>query len=271
VLRRIATGRGLVLTIVAVAAVTVMLWLGQWQWERSRPEVLAAGLPTVDIAEVIPQSGRLIARDQGRRVSVGGTWRPDRQVLVGDRRRPGAANVGANGGENGGENGRWVVTAIEVGTPDGTRLVPVVRGWVPASGPALPPTAPTGAVELEGWVQASEALDVPVTVVQPPGVVSLLAAADLINRWPEQVADGFVIADAAPGVSGAENLLRGAEPLPGPVAAARTERDWRNVAYAGQWWVFAAFAAALWWRAINDSAATASPPVRAMTHEKGRT
>jgi hypothetical protein len=101
-------------------------------------------------------------------------------------------------------------------------------------------------------VQASEPLDTPVDVVQPDGVVALLAASDLVNRWPEQVLDAFVIAGDA---SDPAALTGVAEEMPGPVQVARGSRDWRNVAYAAQWWVFAGFAVVLWWRVMSDLSA----------------
>ncbi|MGF1664293.1 MAG: SURF1 family cytochrome oxidase biogenesis protein [Kineosporiaceae bacterium] len=253
-LRTAVSPRGAGLTVLAAAAVAVLAGLGVWQWERSRPVVDTAALTRVPLTDVVPVQGRLVTADQGAPVTVAGTWRPDRQLLVADRDDPSGT----------GTAGRWVVTAVEVApaTPgDPAVLVPVVRGWVaadpgdPAADVAAPPAG--SPARVRGWVQASEPLDTPVEVVQPDGVVALLAAADLANRWPEHVLDAFVLAEDAPGTDPA--ALSGVDrTMPGPVQAARGTRDWRNVAYAAQWWVFAGFAVVLWWRAMGDVAAAAA-------------
>lgn len=247
-LRTAVTPRGAALTVAALAAVVVLAALGVWQWERSRPVVDPDSLVTLPVTDVVPTRGRLVTADQGGPVSVAGTWRPDRHLLVADRSDP----------RGSGEPGRWVVTAVEVAPAAGDRpavLVPVVRGWVAAGpdDPAAPVPAPAGPASVAGWVQASEPLDTPVEVVQPDGVVALLAAADLANRWPEHVLDAFVLAGDGPDTDPA--TLTGVDAtMPGPVQVARGTRDWRNVAYAAQWWVFAGFAGVLWWRAMGDLA-----------------
>lgn len=251
-MRALASARGLALTAVTVAAIVAFLLLGQWQWERSRPVSVVADLPVVPALDVVPDRGRVLTRDQGRLVTVTGTWRPDRTVLVADRSRP----------DGTGEAGRWVVTAVEVRPGSGggpAVLLPVVRGWqaaAPGAGAGEVP-APEGPASVTGWVQASEPLDNPAAVLQPDGVVGVLAASDLVNRWPERVLDAFVIVDAGAGGGG---VLVGTDAaMPGPVQFARADRDWRNVAYAAQWLVFAAFAVVLWWRALRDVALAQRP------------
>lgn len=253
-LRTAVSPRGAGLTVLAAAAAVVLVSLGVWQWERSRPVVDVGSLTRAPLTEVVPEQGRLVTADQGAPVTVTGTWRPDRQVLVADRDDPAGTGV----------PGRWVVTAVEVTPETPARpaiLVPVVRGWV-AAGPwdgaaDVPAPAAGSAARVQGWVQASEPLDTPVEVVQPDGVVALLAGADLANRWPERVLDAFVLAEAGPG-TGPATLVGVDRTMPGPVQAARGTRDWRNVAYAAQWWVFAGFAVVLWWRAMGDVAAAAA-------------
>ncbi len=268
-MRRWVTGRNVVVTVLAAGVVAGLGWLATWQWERSRPDVVVSGLATVDAVGLFPEADRLVTRDQGRRVSVQGVWRPERSILVADRRNP----------VDGSTPGFWLVTAVEVDTPAGERLLPVVRGWAGGGGGLTPAQVggdpPSGSATVEGWIQASEALDVPVDVINAPGTVSLLAAADLVNRWPEDVIDGFVILDATSvrGTAGSRGTADSAQArggdvaalagvevaLPGPVEAARADRDWRNVAYAAQWWVFAAFAVVLWWRTLQDSGTAARP------------
>lgn len=247
-LRAVLTPRGGLLTALAAAAVVVMIVLGLWQWDRSRPVVDVDALQTLPVTDIVPRQGRVTTAEQGAPVSVTGTWRPDRQVLVADRTDPTGS----------GDPGRWVVTAVEVTPATAGRpavLLPVVRGWIPAAPgdpvDMVPAPAPGSPVRVTGWVQASEPLDTPADVVQPDGAVALLAAADLVNRWPERLLDAFVIAGAGPGTDPA-TLTGVAEAMPGPVQVARGTRDWRNVAYAAQWGVFAGFAVVLWWRVMVD-------------------
>jgi integral membrane protein len=102
-----------------------------------------------------------------------------------------------------------------------------------------------------GWLQQSDPLDLPVDIVQPDGVVPLLASPDLANRWPEDLVPGFVVAAPTPEqVRGTDLAL-----LPGPPAEDTVTRDWRNLAYSAQWFVFAGFAVVLWWRMLRDDTA----------------
>ncbi|MGJ7440164.1 SURF1 family protein [Aquipuribacter sp. MA13-6] len=238
-------------TVVLVAAVITMAVLGTWQWERSVPtaerevvdleQVDPASLPEVTTVSRAPGEGALVPDEaSGDLVRVEGTWRPERTLLVADRELDAAA-------------GAWVMTAVELA--DGTGLAPVVRGWVP-DGTAGTDVAPvSGPVVLLGWVQQSEPLDIPVDVVQPEGVVGLLSTADLANRWPEQLVPGFVVLASAPEGTGAEGTgADGVVPalLPAPPEEQTQTRDWRNLAYSAQWFVFAAFAVLLWWRMLRD-------------------
>lgn len=245
-LRLLLTWRWAALTLFVALAIATMLSLGQWQWERSRPSDAAVAVDPTTVADLatLPQVAELVGVGEevpeelvGRAVRLTGTWVPDRTLLVAERSGPAGAT------------GRWVVTGLRTPAPGGDVVVPVVRGWVPAEelSPAQVVAAPEeGEVTVLGWLQASEPLDLPVEIVQPDGVIPLLATPDLVNRWPERLSGGFVVqagqADVGQPV-----------PLTAPPEDPATEpRDWRNLAYAGQWWVFAAFAALLWWRMLRD-------------------
>lgn len=242
-------------TVLLVAAVITMSLLGTWQWERSVP---TAERQVVDLQQVEPTSrpevttvarsagdGALVPDEaSGELVRVEGTWVPARTLLVADRELDGAA-------------GAWVTTAVAL--PDGTGLVPVVRGWVPEGTTAADVPPVEGPVVLLGWVQQSEPLDIPVDLVQPEGVVGLLSTADLANRWPEELVPGFVVLAAEPdgAAAGATPRSVGTAPtlLPAPPEEQTRSRDWRNLAYSAQWYVFAAFAVLLWWRMLRDDVA----------------
>jgi surfeit locus 1 family protein len=259
VARTLLTWRWAGFTLLLVAAVVAMVLLGRWQWQRSVPEAAVAAtdlsqvepgdLPEVTTVAREAGDGALVPEGaSGELVRVAGTWRSDRTLLVADRDlddRP----------------GRWLLTAVELS--DGG-LVPVVRGWLPddVGGPDEV-EAVAGPVELAGWVQQSEPLDIPVEVVQPDGVVALLSTADLANRWPEDLVPGFVVLAPTPDqVRDAERT--GLTVLPTPPTEETESRDWRNLAYSAQWFVFAGFAVLLWWRMLRDDAA------RRRTHETSR-
>ena len=250
-LRLLLTWRWAALTLLLVLAIATMLALGQWQWERSRPSTAAVATDPTTVADpsTLPEATDLLGASPavpedlvGEPVRLTGTWVPERSLLVADR-------AGADDAP-----GRWAVTAIRT---EGGVLVPVVRGWVPAEpmSAAQAVAAPAlGRVTVLGWLQDSEPLDIPVEVAQPDGVVPLLATPDLVNRWPEELAGGFVV-QAGPVLGGMAPTTGGLRPAPlaaPPEDPATDPRDWRNLAYAGQWWVFAAFAALLWWRMLRD-------------------
>jgi len=263
VVRTLLTWRWAVLTLVLVASVVGMVVLGAWQWDRSVPEPARAAVDLADldtdglpsVVELAGTSGAaLVDGVAGELVSVTGTWREDRTLLVADRALDGT-------------DGRWVLTAVEVEAPEGAALVPVVRGWLPAEAgsPAQVVAAPpgTGEVTVVGWLQQSDPLDLPVDIVQPDGVVPLLASADLANRWPEDLVPGFVVAAPTPDQVATTDLAV----LPGPPAEDTAARDWRNLAYSAQWFVFAGFAVVLWWRMLRDDAARQDPDRRDLPDE----
>ena len=51
-----------------------------------------------------------------------------------------------------------------------------------------------------------------------------------------------------------------------PPTEATEARDWRNLAYSAQWFVFAAFAVVLWWRMLRDDVARRSATAAAPEH-----
>ena len=253
--RILLTWRWAALTLVLVASVVAMVALGAWQWDRSIPEPARAAVDLADVdVDALPpvvdlagtRGAALVDGVAGELVRVSGTWRPERTLLVADRALDD-------------DDGRWVVTAVEIEVPEGAALVPVVRGWLPAEAgspaQAVRPPRGTGVVTVVGWLQQSDPLDLPIDVVQPDGVVPLLASADLANRWPEDLVPGFVVAAPTPDQEAATDLAL----LPGPPAEDTATRDWRNLAYSAQWFVFAGFAVVLWWRMLLDDTARRDP------------
>ena len=221
--------------LLLVVAVGTMGWLGWWQLqsfeETDRPAASAAA-GAVPLDRLTVPGDRLRPGEPGRTVTVVGTWEGSSQVTVPGRERDG-------------RRGALVVTPLR--TARG--VVPVVRGWVPAR--AAAPAPPGGRVTVRGVLQRSETEADATTVVPQDGevgyvaTVTLLAAPEYAAYDPDRLYDGFVV-------------LRSTRPAlaadaPAPVAADRRGDDgsgqvgrWRNLAYAVQWWLFAAAAVFFW-------------------------
>ncbi|MGI4896164.1 MAG: SURF1 family protein [Janthinobacterium lividum] len=230
------TPRSVGITALAFLAVALCVVLGIWQWNRGSVVISEppAVQPVVDVTRVVTGAqhaeaalGVLSSDEVGRRVQVRGVFDPSVNLLV-----PGRAV--------GGTNGSWVLGVVQLADGSG---MPFVRGWVARGEPA--PAPPTGEVDLVGVVQPPENSDVaPSTAALPPGQVWVVSAADLVNRVAYPVANAYVT-DTAP----AAGLSAVAAQDSG---RADHRLDWRNLAYAAQWWVFAGFALVVWVRVMRD-------------------
>jgi hypothetical protein len=86
--------------------------------------------------------------------------------------------------------------------------------------------------------------------VPPDGQLATLDLSLLVNRWPGALYNAFVFATAErPDVTMA--VAPAAQRVPPPPLVSGGLR-WRNAAYALQWWVFALFAAYMWWRMVRE-------------------
>jgi surfeit locus 1 family protein len=224
----------LLLHVVAISAIVAGVLLGRWQvgaWQMHREDRAA------DVADDAPVPlGRVLGADDpfptagvGRPVSTTGEWRPDETVLVADKEHEGAA-------------GFWVVTPLSV-CDEGCASLPVVVGWSPDGEPPLPEAGPA---EVTGWLQPGESAGLP---DDDPGdaVLPTLRIADLLQRVDEDLYGGYLIlrtpADARDGL---EAVTPASLPDPPTFTALR------NLLYGIEWWLFAGFAAFLWWRWSRD-------------------
>jgi cytochrome oxidase assembly protein ShyY1 len=149
-----------------------------------------------------------------------------------------------------------VAPLVEQGS--GARIA-VVRGFVSSPGDVAPP--PTGTVQVDGALAAGEspapapspsgATGGETPAQQPLGSVDL---AVLVNRWPGELYNGFVFAQTERAVPSQAPvaLPAGTERVPPPTVTGGLK--WRNAAYALQWWLFAGFAAFMWFRMVRDDA-----------------
>jgi len=245
VLRTALKPRWLALLAVALVLATGMAFLGQWQLDRarenSRREAVqeATGRPAVPLTSLLHARQSFTTEDADRPVTAQGQWDGAHQLLVAERYQDGA-------------RGWWVLTPLVL---DDGSAVAVVRGWVPsASDPAVAPPAPAapGAapVSVRGVLRPGEP---PVDHAPgagtglPPGQLDGVDLTQLVQRWPQHLITGYLVltsADPAP-----------AAPAPRPVpptAPSNRTVAWQNLSYAVQWFVFAGFGLALWFRLVRD-------------------
>ncbi|GAA4817018.1 SURF1 family protein [Nocardioides caeni] len=237
--------------LLGLLCVGIAVGMGVWQYDAFQQRRAAERLDLthadpVAFADVLGPDDPFPAKDVGRPVDVAGTWLPEGTVLIAGR---------AGEDEHAGEDGRWVVTPLTVGGPD-EPAVPVVRGWVPAGtdladlGPA-----PTGEAEVHGWVQPVEGTgetdDDPSDDVLPQ-----LRTADLVQRVDVDLYGAYVIAEETTTADTAAGIVPASlDQLP----PASRFTGLRNVLYAVEWWVFAAFAAFIWFRHVRDTTREPEP------------
>ena len=234
VLRAVLRPAPLALLALALAIATACALLGQWQVERSRASAVRPALETVvPLTDVLEPATTFTGDVDGQLVRAEGTFTGGEQVLVDGRLQDGTP-------------GRWVVAPLAVAGGGEPALLPVVRGWVPegtdlAAAAALVP--PTGAVAVTGRLIAGE----PPQGVPPAGgaipVLAALSPTDLVNVWDARLYTGFVIAEEPAAQAPLQPVVS---------SAPTTGTDWRNISYALQWWLFAAFAVVIWWRTVRD-------------------
>ena len=237
----------LALVCVAIAAGMGLWQFDAWQERRAAERVDLTEADPVPITEVLGPDEPFPTAGLGRPVDVRGTFLDEGTVLVSGR-------SGTDGADS--TEGYWLVTPLSVGDP-GQPAVPVVRGWVAdATDPLDLPAPPAGEVDVLGWLQPTESAG-ETDDDTSDRVVPNLRVADLVQLLPsgQDLYGAYVIAQ---------------EPLPtdadaGVVAASLDQlppasrfTGLRNILYAIEWWVFAAFAAFLWWRYVRD--ATAEDP-----------
>jgi surfeit locus 1 family protein len=192
----------------------VMIVLGFWQLEVYQRQGAAAAArrvaaPPVPLSSVV-RPGAAVKDGYGRSVSFEGTYDPALQLLV-----PAEDGTGR----------LRILSGLR--QADGS-VVAVVRGVV--STPTAP-APPLGPVRQVGVLLPTEE-HVPEADL-PSGQIASVRLPVLAQQWPGPLIDGFVTLSSAD--AAAQGLA--ADPLQLPDAPGRA----RNVAYVGQWWLFAAF------------------------------
>jgi cytochrome oxidase assembly protein ShyY1 len=223
-----------VLALVIASVMTVMgVWqLGVYRSKTANATAQRAAAAPVELQSLFSIDEGLPSKAVGRRVTVDGTWGPAAdQVLIADRLQDGRA-------------GLWVVSPLKLSSTD---AVMIVRGWVASpSDPAV--KAPSGPVQLSGSVVASEAEDSSGDAAKGR-VLSSLRIPTIVHLVKYRVYDAFVVQSA---------VDSGVVPSPAPAVVApppppTDHAGLRNVAYAVQWWIFAAFTLWMWARMVLDA------------------
>lgn len=151
------------------------------------------------------------------------------------------------------EGRAWLVAPLRVEGSEGALLV--VRGSAAEPGPL--PDVPSGPQELRLALQPSAGGGA--SPLTPERVTTAISVPALLNELPYRLWSGYGIA------------TQGTSPESGlePVAPPDPDVSWTvglvNLAYALQWWVFALFAAFMWWRICTDQIADARARATAPT------
>lgn len=233
-LRTALRPRFLGLLVVALVLVVLGIIAGRWQWSVAHDVARADAVrevqeqPVRPLAEVMGPHESFPDDGSGQRVTATGRYVGDPLVVV-DRRYEG-------------QHVEWVLDRFVV---DGTGAnLAVVRGFVPEG--EDPPSAPQGTTELVGSLAPPEAPDE--TGGVEDGQLASVDIAQLVNEWSGEMYNGFAFAVTEDGTARADGLERVPPPLPD------TSLQFRNVMYAFQWWLFAAFAVWMWWKIVRQTA-----------------
>lgn len=229
VIRTLLTRRWLAALAVAALFASACVLLGRWQYGRHEGKAARAHhvqthyfATPVPLGQVLPDPGsQLPPEEHWRRVTMTGTYSPDEQLWV--RNRP--QNV---------VYGYEVLVPLRL--PDGSTIL-VDRGWVRNAEradilPAVPP-APTGPVQVTGWLRPGE------VAVNSDLPARQLGSIDLRQAGRElgaPVRPAYVVLESE---ALAESDGSGSAPArPTPLLPPDTDTG-PHFAYALQWWLAA--------------------------------
>lgn len=222
-----------------IVCVGIAVGLGVWQldaWQTRRDDAARdiSHLAPVALSTVMTGDSAFPGRSLGRPVTFSGTWLTDSTLYVENR-------------YDADRRGYWVVTPVRV--IGAKSAIPVVRGWSRNADVR----APTGEVEVTGWLQASEGSG-PIDQHPDDDVIPMMRIASIVEHVDTDLYSGYVVArDLAPSsaADGLDSVSAAAVPSVSGFTALR------NFLYAVEWWVFGGFALFVWFRWCQD---TLNPP-----------
>ncbi|MDI3423409.1 SURF1 family cytochrome oxidase biogenesis protein [Streptomyces luteolus] len=224
------------LTLLALVLIPVMIELGFWQFHRHQHRVAQNTLIADNLAadpapvEDLTSPGHTVPRkDYWRQVTATGTFDTEHEVVV--RRRTNADE----------RVGFHVLTPLEL--RDGKVLL-VNRGWVPSAADQTTfpkvPAPPAGEVTVTGRLMADETTDgsgIKDLKGLPPRQTMLIDSEDQSRSLGKQVLGGYVELATPEPKDGSPELIGSPDhDSIGP-----------HMAYAIQWWLFAAGVPVGWW------------------------
>lgn len=227
--RFLLTRQWVIVTIIALLLIPAMVELGFWQLHRHEHRVAqnklisdALGAEPVPVEQLTSPGHTVPQGDVWRRVTATGTYDTEHEVVV--RRRTNSDDkVGAH-----------VLTPLVL---DNGRVLLVNRGWIPTDGPqtAYPkvPAPPKGTVEVTGRLMADE-------TTAKSGIKDLEGLPDrqimLINSGQQAKSIGKDVLGGYVDQITPEPTAATPEPIPSPDHGGIGP----HMAYAVQWWLFAA-------------------------------
>ncbi|MEU6081759.1 SURF1 family protein [Streptomyces sp. NPDC047108] len=220
------------LTLFALALIPVMIELGFWQLHRhehrvARNEQITRSLdaPAAPVGELSAPGRAVDPADSWRTVTAIGTYDTRHEVVIRQRTAADEKSIGY-----------YVLTPLVM--KDG-RAVLVNRGWIPAGGDLTKfpevPAAPTGQVEVTGRLMPDETTSnsgIKDKPGLPPRQLMLINSRERTGPVGKPVLGGYIqLTGTSPKASGKQ---------PEPVPAPDHSSIGPHMAYAIQWWLFAA-------------------------------
>lgn len=230
-LRTALTPRFLGLLGLVLVLCATFVWLGRWQLgvaessaHREAVESARAKAPA-DLTTLLRPHEPFRGDLSSRPFIATGHYVAEGQLLVPGRRLEG-------------KPGLWVLAPFVL--DNGGATLPVVRGFVPDAGSADAP--PEGTVTIRGGLAPGES---PSPDPVPSGQIGSVDLSLLVNTWPGELYNAFGFVESQTPATASTLTL-----VPTPVGD--TGLQWRNAAYAVQWWIFAAFTLWMWARMVRD-------------------
>lgn len=223
--------------VAMILSVSFAVGLGVWQfdaWQTRRADAAVdiSNDEPVALDSVMTGDGAFPGKSLGRQVSFSGTWMAESTLFIADR-------------ELAGESGYWVVTPVLV--QGSASAIPVIRGWSATAAA----TAPTGAAEVTGWLQATEGSS-PLDEDPHDNILTGMRLASMVEHVDADLYSGYVVAREIAGAGGADGVaLRSVSAGAVPEVSGFTAL--RNFLYAVEWWVFGSFALFIWVRWCKDT------------------